>query len=83
MKSNGNEGGGLRNRLRKTLQTAADWLSEPAEWFDSSVEGEPSIEVRCPYCKREAGQPCRRSLPGKRPHLERRLDALDTRNSRK
>jgi hypothetical protein len=56
---------------------------EPDCWYPSLVDGEQSIDVDCPYCESIVGAPCRRSLPGKRPHIERRLDALHQLDSRK
>jgi hypothetical protein len=67
----------MRKLIVKGLLNLAAWLSEPQVWHDSLVDGEQSIDVRCPYCEREKGQPCRRSRPDKRPHLERRLAALN------
>ena len=66
-----------RRFLVRALIRLAAFLSEPTEWYDSNTEAEISIAVRCPYCERTAGRPCRRSKPDKRPHLERRLAALN------
>ena len=73
----------LRRAVRDTLLVLAERLSTPQTWYDSLVDGEQSIAVRCPYCSREEGQPCKRSRPGKRTHLERRLAALNLLESHK